>query len=35
MFVMGVCRATGGMWVSYDWVATQMEELNDADSNFP
>ena len=22
MFVMGVCRATGGMEVSYSWVAT-------------
>ena len=24
MFVMGVCRATGGVGVSYCWVATQM-----------
>jgi hypothetical protein len=35
MFVMGVCRATGGVWVSYSWVPTQMGELDDADSNFP
>ena len=24
MFVMGACRDTGGVWVSYGWVATQM-----------
>jgi hypothetical protein len=27
LFVMGVCRATGGMWVSYCWVATQIKIL--------
>ena len=27
MFVMGVCRATGGMWVSYCWVTTQMGRI--------
>ena len=24
MFVVGACRATGGVWVSYSWVVTQM-----------
>lgn len=27
MFVMGVCRATGGVGVSYYWIATQMGGL--------
>ena len=35
MFVKGVGRATQGVQVSYCWLATQMGELDDADSNFP
>ena len=27
VFVMGECRATGGMWVSYYWVVTRMGYL--------
>ena len=34
VFVMGACRATGGVWVSYSWVVTQMGYLRNTLLNY-
>ena len=35
MFVMGVCRATGGVQVSYSWGVTQMKDVEQISQVFP